>query len=52
MELPVIVTDVQQGFVGARMAPGEKLFWMASPPGRCGSSRTLCTRKSESAKVN
>jgi short-subunit dehydrogenase len=31
LKLPVVVTDVQPGFVATRMAPGENLFWMASP---------------------
>jgi short-subunit dehydrogenase len=31
LNLPVIVTEVQPGFVATRMAPGKNLFGMASP---------------------
>jgi short-subunit dehydrogenase len=31
LKLPVVVTDVQPGFVDTAMAKGEGLFWMASP---------------------
>ena len=31
LKLPVVVTDVQPGFVDTAMAKGENLFWMASP---------------------
>jgi short-subunit dehydrogenase len=31
LKLPVVVTDVQPGFVDTAMAKGESLFWMASP---------------------
>ncbi len=31
MNLPIVVTDVQPGFVDTPMAKGEKLFWVASP---------------------
>ena len=31
LKLPVVVTDVQPGFVATRMSPRDKLFWMASP---------------------
>jgi short-subunit dehydrogenase len=30
-KLPVVVTDVQPGFVDTRMAGGGRLFWVASP---------------------
>lgn len=30
-KLPVVVTDVQPGFVDTRMAGGNRLFWVASP---------------------
>jgi short-subunit dehydrogenase len=30
-KLPIIVTDVQPGFVDTRMAKGDRLFWGASP---------------------
>lgn len=29
--LPVVVTDVQPGFVKTAMGKGDVLFWMASP---------------------
>ena len=31
VEEPVLVTDVQPGFVDTPMARGERLFWVASP---------------------
>jgi short-subunit dehydrogenase len=31
LKLPVVVTDVQPGFVDTAMAKGESLFWVASP---------------------
>ena len=31
LRLPVLVTDVQPGFVDTAMAKGEKKFWVASP---------------------
>lgn len=31
LDLPVVVTDVQPGFVDTAMAMGKSLFWMASP---------------------
>jgi short-subunit dehydrogenase len=31
MKLPVVVTDVQPGFVDTPMAKGDGLFWVASP---------------------
>jgi short-subunit dehydrogenase len=31
MTLPIVVTDVQPGFVDTRMAVGNRLFWVASP---------------------
>ncbi len=31
MKLPIVVTDVQPGFVDTAMAQGEGLFWVASP---------------------
>ena len=31
LKLPVVVTDVQPGFVDTRMAGGGRLFWVASP---------------------
>ena len=31
LKLPVVVTDVQPGFVDTRMAKGDRLFWVASP---------------------
>jgi short-subunit dehydrogenase len=30
-KLPIVVTDVQPGFVDTRMAGGDRLFWVASP---------------------
>jgi short-subunit dehydrogenase len=30
-KLPIVVTDVQPGFVDTRMAKGNRLFWVASP---------------------
>jgi short-subunit dehydrogenase len=30
-KLPIVVTDVQPGFVDTRMAGGGRLFWVASP---------------------
>ena len=32
MKIPVIITDIQPGFVDTAMAQGDKLFWVA-PPG-------------------
>lgn len=29
--LPIVVTDVQPGFVDTRMANGDRLFWVAAP---------------------
>jgi short-subunit dehydrogenase len=31
LKLPIVVTDVQPGFVDTRMAGGDRLFWVASP---------------------
>lgn len=31
LKMPVVVTDVQPGFVDTRMAGGDRLFWVASP---------------------
>ena len=31
LKLPVVVTDVQPGFVDTPMAKGDRLFWVASP---------------------
>lgn len=31
LKLPVVVTDVQPGFVDTRMAGGDRLFWVTSP---------------------
>ena len=31
LKLPVVVTDVQPGFVDTRMAKGDRLVWVASP---------------------
>jgi len=31
LKLPVLVTDVQPGFVDTPMARGDRLFWVASP---------------------
>jgi short-subunit dehydrogenase len=31
LKLPVVVTDVQPGFVDTRMAGGDRPFWVASP---------------------
>ena len=31
LKLPIVVTDVQPGFVDTRMAKGDRLFWVASP---------------------
>lgn len=31
LKLPVVVTDVQPGFVDTRMAGGNRLFWVATP---------------------
>ncbi len=31
LKLPIVVTDVQPGFVDTAMAKGEGIFWMASP---------------------
>ena len=31
LKLPIVVTDVQPGFVDTRMAGGNRLFWVASP---------------------
>ncbi len=29
--LPIVVTDIQPGFVDTQMAKGERLFWVAPP---------------------
>jgi short-subunit dehydrogenase len=31
LKLPIVVTDVQPGFVDTRMAGGNRLFWVATP---------------------
>ena len=31
LKLPIVVTDVQPGFVDTRMAKADRLFWVASP---------------------
>jgi short-subunit dehydrogenase len=31
LKLPIVVTDVQPGFVDTRMAKADKLFWVATP---------------------
>jgi short-subunit dehydrogenase len=31
LKLPIVVTDVQAGFVDTRMAGGDRRFWVASP---------------------
>ena len=31
LKLPIVVTDVQPGFVDTPMAKGDRLFWVASP---------------------
>lgn len=31
LKLPIVVTDVQPGFVDTRMAQADRLFWVASP---------------------
>jgi short-subunit dehydrogenase len=31
LKLPIVVTDVQPGFVDTRMAGGDRRFWVASP---------------------
>ena len=31
LNLPIVVTDVQPGFVDTRMAKADRLFWVASP---------------------
>ena len=31
LKLPIVVTDVQSGFVNTAMAKGDDLFWVASP---------------------
>jgi len=31
LKLPIIITDIQPGFVNTAMAKGEGLFWVASP---------------------
>jgi short-subunit dehydrogenase len=31
LKRPIVVTDVQPGFVDTRMAKGDRLFWVASP---------------------
>ncbi len=30
-DLPIVITDVQPGFVNTAMARGDKIFWMSSP---------------------
>jgi short-subunit dehydrogenase len=36
LKLPIVVTDVQPGFVDTAMAKAEKLFWIASPQKAAG----------------
>ena len=31
LKLPIVVTDVQPGFVDTRMAKADRRFWVASP---------------------
>ncbi|HLA50420.1 MAG TPA: oxidoreductase, partial [Thermodesulfovibrionia bacterium] len=31
LKIPIVVTDIQPGFVNTAMAKGEGLFWVASP---------------------
>jgi hypothetical protein len=53
LKLPIVVTDVQPGFVDTAMAKADTLFWVASPqkaarqiPRRFAGARRMSTSRS------
>ena len=49
--LPIVVTDIQPGFVDTAMAKGEGLFWVASPQEAARQIHKAIQRKSKHAYV-
>ena len=49
--LPIVVTDIQPGFVDTAMAKGEGLFWVASPQKAAQQIYSAIQRKAKRAYV-
>lgn len=49
--LPIVVTDIQPGFVDTAMAKGEGLFWVASPQKAAQQIHNAIQRKAKRAYV-
>jgi short-subunit dehydrogenase len=50
-DLPIVVTDIQPGFVDTAMAQGQGLFWVASPQKAARQIFTAIRRKAKHAYV-
>ena len=49
--IPIVVTDIQPGFVDTAMAKGEGLFWVASPQKAAAQIYTAVQRKAKRTYV-
>ena len=49
--LPILVTDIQPGFVDTAMAKGEGLFWVASPQKAARQIHKVIQKKAEHAYI-
>jgi short-subunit dehydrogenase len=49
--LPIVVTDIQPGFVDTAMAQGQRLFWVASPRKAARQVYRAIERKAKHAYV-
>jgi short-subunit dehydrogenase len=49
--LPILVSDIQPGFVDTAMAQGAGLFWVASPQKAAGQIYEAIQRKAKHAYV-
>jgi len=51
MRLPIVVTDIQPGFVNTAMAQGDGLFWVASPEKAAEQIFNVIERKQKHAYI-
>lgn len=51
LNLPIVVTDVQPGFVDTAMAKGEGVFWAAAPEKAAGQIFSAIAKRNEHAYV-
>jgi len=49
--MPIVITDIQPGFVDTAMAKGEGLFWVASPQKAAQQIYTAIKRKKKHAYI-